>query len=94
MANNVVIPGSDLDRASANLSQVLQHIDVARGPGDLGSAVGAPLRDAAEHFESRWSDGRAQLHREIEKILEAMDKIKQAFEDTDEQTASNLGGQK
>jgi hypothetical protein len=91
MASDVVVPGEDLERASERLSRMLQHIDTTRGPADLGSVVGGPVSDAADHFEGRWSDGRTQLHREGEKIREAIQKVMDAFVDTDNQAGDSLG---
>lgn len=91
MASDIVVPGEDLERASEGIGRMLQHIDTTRGPADLRSVVGDPVSDAADHFESRWSDGRAQLHREGKEIREAIQKVIDAFVDTDNQAGDSLG---
>ncbi|WP_221326951.1 hypothetical protein [Actinoplanes sp. L3-i22] len=88
---DIKIPRDELEEARASLQRVLDHIDVTRGPGDLGAVVGRPVRDAAEHFEKRWGDGRKQLHRECEKIGEAMQKIIEGFDKVDQDSGNSLG---
>ena len=80
-----------MKRAADSMGRVRQHIDVSRGTADLDNVVGEPIRDAAERFENRWGDGRSHLHRECEKIREAIGKTMQGFTDTDNQAADSIG---
>lgn len=95
MASDVDIPGAVLEDAADNLRLALQHIDVSGGATfadfqNLGRVVGEPLHGSAAGFETRWTDGRKQLHRECEKIIDAIGKIVDAFQKTDDQAASGL----
>lgn len=90
MASDIFIPGDALQQASDAMGRVLDHIIKTRGEADLGQVVGRPLRDAAENFEGRWSDGREQLRRECKKIREAIQKIEEGFMDTDNQAADSI----
>jgi hypothetical protein len=99
MASDVVIPGAALEDAASNLRLVLQHIDVSGGATfadfqNLGSVVGEPLHGSAADFENHWKDGRKQLHRECEKIIDAIGKITDGFQKTDDQAASGLDPKK
>jgi phosphate uptake regulator len=95
MASDVLIPGDALADAASNMRLVLQHIDVSGGATfeefqNLGSVVGEPLHGSAAGFENHWKDGRKQLHRECQKIIDAIDKITDGFQKTDDQAASGL----
>lgn len=86
----IKVPGDVLEDARLSMNRVLEHIDVTRGPVDLGTVVGRPVRDAAENFENRWGDGRKQLHRECQKIGEAIGKIIEVFGQVDQDAGNSL----
>ncbi|WP_440070633.1 hypothetical protein [Streptosporangium sp. OZ121] len=89
---DIKIPGSELEEVSRSLGFVLDHIDTDRSGIDIDRAVGYPLVDQGEHFESRWNDGRKQLHRQCEAIKKAVDQILETFKDTDDKAVAHLEG--
>lgn len=88
---DINIPGAELEEVSRSLGFVLDHIDTTASGIDIDQAVGYPLAHPAEHFERRWRDGRAQLHRQCSDVKKAIDQILEQFGKTDDQAASNLG---
>ncbi|MFF3437693.1 hypothetical protein [Streptosporangium sp. NPDC002721] len=89
---DIKVPGSELEEVSRSLGFVLDHIDTDRSGIDIDRAVGYPLVDQGEHFESRWNDGRKQLHRQCEAIKKAVDQILETFKDTDDKAVAHLEG--
>ena len=92
MARSIVIPGEDLQQAADSMRRVLQHINVKPSKADFTRVVGAPVRDAADHFDDRWDAGRKQLRQECDDIVEAIDMILNAFTSVDNQSGDSLGG--
>ncbi|MEV4708502.1 hypothetical protein [Actinoplanes sp. NPDC049316] len=92
MARSIAIPGDDLQQAADSMRRILQHLTVKPSKADFTRAVGAPVRDAANHFDDRWDAGRKQLRRECEDIVEAIDMILSAFVSVDDRSGANLDG--
>jgi hypothetical protein len=88
---DIEIPRDDLENARLSMARVLEHIDVTRGPVELGIVVGRPVRQAAEHFEKRWGDGRKQLHRECKQIGEAIQQVVETYDKVDQDAGNSLG---
>lgn len=94
---DLFVPGEDLRTAATNLDKVLNLIDPATvltksgdGFGPLGGA--SDVQAAAEDFDSRWSDGVIQLHREATDIQAALKAVVDAFDNTDQQLIDAMNG--
>ncbi|MFC4533531.1 hypothetical protein [Sphaerisporangium dianthi] len=89
---DINIPDAELKEVSRSLGFVLDHIDIGKSGIDFDRAVGYPLIDQADHFESRWKDGRNQLHRQCEAIKKAVDQIVEKYKETDDKSVAHLEG--
>ena len=88
------IPGDELQDASSNMQQVLQHFGNTNTSAlDLTSALGAAdtlVKGTAENFNSRWNTGQSQLQSDGQKIIDAINQIISTFTDTDNNLADSL----
>jgi hypothetical protein len=93
MAEDVYIPGDDLEEAKQNLTAVHDQIDLDHHTFDFDAAFGPELgRGSAQHFEDRWSDGRYQLKKQIEGVRDEISNILDTFDKTDQDAAQGLDG--
>jgi hypothetical protein len=90
MAEQVRVPGTELEELRDLLRRVAAFVDDETKVNALDEAVGEPLREPAQNFEDRWSDGRYQLHKRCDELGEAIGTILDTFEQTDTQVAQPL----
>ncbi len=86
----VVVPGTELDELRDLLRRVARFVDDETKVNVLDEAVGPPLREAAQDFEDRWSDGRYQLRKQCEELAEAISTVLDTFVRTDDKLADPL----
>jgi uncharacterized protein YukE len=68
-----------LSEAGAQMEQALQELG-----GEQGGAIGPqPLVGAAESFQSTWKYGLGQLRQAIDECTEGVNKVHQAYQDTE-----------
>jgi hypothetical protein len=92
MAEDVFIPGDDLQQAEDMLNFIDNFIDIGKNTFDFDASFGSggQLRKSAGNFEKKWSDGRTQLKKEIGGVKDAVQNILDSFSKTDQDAASNL----
>ncbi|GAB6897184.1 hypothetical protein [Kineosporia succinea] len=90
MAEDIFIPGDELDAARTALDRIKENIDISGAGIDFDRALGRDLARAAGSFESRWSDGRFQLVREIDGMRDKFQQVSDAFAQTDNDAAASL----
>ena len=91
MAEDVFIPGDDLQTAEDTMKFIDDFIDIDRNQFDFDSAFGpGRLLDSANNFENKWNDGRGQLKKEIGGVKDAIANILDSFSKTDQDAAGNL----
>jgi hypothetical protein len=90
VASHVRVPGAELEELGELLARVARFVDDETRFDALHEAVGPPLRDAAENFESRWEDGRYQLRKQCGELAEIVTTILDTFEQTDTKVAEPL----
>ncbi|MCD0484046.1 hypothetical protein LO771_17015 [Streptacidiphilus sp. ASG 303] len=91
MAEDIQIPGDELQEAQRTLGFVHDFIDIGHHTFDFDAAFGRELsRGAAQHFENRWEDGRHQLQKQVKGVSDAIGSILDAFDRTDRDAVSNL----
>ncbi|MFI6077149.1 hypothetical protein ACIA5C_37010 [Actinoplanes sp. NPDC051343] len=91
MAEDVFIPGDDLQQAEDMLNFIDNFIDIDRNQFDFDAAFGpGQLLKSANNFEKKWNDGRTQLKREVGGVKDAVQNILDSFSKTDQDAASNL----
>jgi hypothetical protein len=93
MAEQVRVPGAELEELGALLSRVAQFVDDETKVNVLDEAVGPPLQEPAQNFEDRWTDGRYQLRKQCEELAEIIKTILDTFADTDNKVAAPLSEQ-
>jgi hypothetical protein len=92
---DINIPGDQIESARDNMRQVMNLLDSSTTSlSNIDQALGNDkvTTDAAQNFDDRWSDGRTQLKDEGNNIADSLDKVIQAFTDTDNQTGGELTG--
>jgi hypothetical protein len=77
---------------SSTLSGVRGSLDATRdvieaSRDDLGSAE---VYDALDSFESNWDDGRGQIDKNMQAMIEILDESADAYEQTDQELANGL----
>lgn len=83
-------------RLQENLSTVIDELEEAQDNSSaLETAIGHPydrsdLTTLTVDFESRWSGKRRQLIRDTEKIKEHVDAVVEAFQEFDDDAASQF----
>lgn len=91
MAQEIVIPGDELQEAHSMLGFVHDFIDIDRNRFDFDAALGRDLsRGSANDFEKKWNDGRKQLKKQVKEIQEAIASILESFEKTDQDAVAHL----
>ncbi|MFQ6144463.1 hypothetical protein ACLMNJ_15510 [Streptomyces seoulensis] len=92
MASDISIPGEELQQVRDLLSRVHDHIDTGRDSFDFDRALGPRSSDhrAAQHFESKWNDGKHQLQKQIQSVGDAVGNILDSFQKADQDAAANL----
>jgi len=92
LAQDVNIPGTELEDARDMLTFVHDFIDIGHHTFDFDRAFGGRtrLRSAAQHFENKWNDGQFQLKRQIVGIRDAIGSIIDSFEKVDQDAVSKL----
>jgi hypothetical protein len=98
MADDVHVPGNELEQAQQMLDFVHDHIDIGRHTFDFDATFGPELsHGSAQHFEKKWEDGKTQLKKQITGIRDAIGNIVDSMDKTDRDAVSNLdngkGGQ-
>jgi hypothetical protein len=77
---------------SGTLGDVRGSLDATRNVieasrDDLGSAE---VSDALDSFESNWDDGRGQIDKNMQAMIEILDEAADAYEQTDQELADGL----
>lgn len=98
MADDVYVPGDELQQAQQMLDLVHDHVDIGHNTFDFDAAFGPELsHGSARHFEKKWEDGKKQLKKQITGVRDAIGDILDAMNKTDQDAVNNLdngkGGQ-
>lgn len=76
-----------LQDAGEQMGQALQTLGAEQG-GSIGPSV---LAGAAGNFQSTWKYGLGQLQTAIQECTEGVDKVHEAYADTEQGIAQSLG---
>ncbi|MGW1504129.1 hypothetical protein ACWCQW_37380 [Streptomyces mirabilis] len=91
MAQDVFVPGDELQQAQQMLNLIHDQIDIGRNNFDFDAAFGRELsHGAAQNFEKKWNDGKQQLKKQITGIGDAIGDILDSMNKTDQDAVSNL----
>ena len=89
---DIKVPIDDLQDTVDALGRVLELLDQSGEPPDLDTMLGGAgdVVGAADAFESRWKDGRAQMTEEGTELLAKVREVVDGFKKTDQELADSL----
>ncbi|GAA5192383.1 hypothetical protein GCM10023322_51860 [Rugosimonospora acidiphila] len=89
------VPGEELQQVHDLLQRTSDLMDSSpiKSMGSVVDTLGQKdLESAAHNFESKWSDGRYVVSKDLTGVRDAAKSVVDAFAQTDEQTVAALDG--